>query len=287
MPTADSRLLIAITGAAGLLGRGLTQRLSERHTLFPLTRQDLDITNSEQAHHVFAKLKPQIVIHSAASPDIDWCELHPEEVWRINAEGTRVIRDAAHAAGATLALISTDAVFDGTPGPPWRESDPPNAKAVYGKTKIAAENYTRENPEHWIFRVSVLFGPGKINFVEKGLRAIQHGETYPAASDQLGTATYTLDAADLMDAIFRSGRYGTFHVANSGACTRYELASKAAEFADLDSSKVLARTRAEMNRPGPRNANAVMDLAGLVSAGIAPPRHWSDALRDYISQLQL
>jgi len=285
--TEDRRFSIAITGAAGLLGRGLAQRLSERHQVFPLTRQELDITNAEQAQRVFAGLKPDIVIHSAASPDIDWCELHPEEAWHVNAEGTRIVCDAAASNGAKFALISTDAVFDGTPGPPWRESDTPNARAVYGKTKIAAENYTRESPEHWIFRVSVLFGTGKINFVEKGLRAIHRGESYAAASDQLGTATYTLDAADLMDAVFHSGHYGIFHIANAGACTRYELARKAAEFAGLDSSKVLPRTRAEMNRPGPRNANAVMDLGGLSRVGIAKPRPWTEALREYVSRLPL
>lgn len=46
---------------------------------------------------------------------------------------------------------------------------------------------------HWIFRVSVLLGPEKTDFIEKGLRKIAAGEEYIVAAGQVGSATYTRD----------------------------------------------------------------------------------------------
>ncbi len=77
---------------------------------------------------------------------------------------------------------------------PYVETDPTAPITVYGRTKLQAEQAVETLERYWIFRVSVLFGPGKINFVEKGLRKIAAGEEYKVASEQLGSATHTVDA---------------------------------------------------------------------------------------------
>ena len=96
--------------------------------------------------------------------------------------------EAARELGAGVAYISTDAVFDGKKAAPYVETDPALPPTVYGRTKLRGEQIARSLPRHWIFRVSVLFGPGKTNFVEKGLRKIAAGERYLASADQMGSA---------------------------------------------------------------------------------------------------
>ena len=108
---------------------------------------------------------------------------------------------------------------------------PPAPITVYGRTKLQAEQAVKTLERYWIFRVPVLFGPGKINFVEKGLRKVAAGEEYKVASDQLGCATHTVDAGLKIMEVAEAGRYGLYHLANQGACTRYELARAAAELA--------------------------------------------------------
>jgi dTDP-4-dehydrorhamnose reductase len=277
---------IAVTGAAGLFGRGLVQVLGEDHEVAALTRKAGDITDTAKMRRVISGVKPNLIVHTAAMPDIDDCEKNPEQAWKVNAEATRGLVEIAAELDAGFAFISSDAVFDGKSTRPYVESDAVNPPSVYGRTKVAAEEHVRKLTKHWIFRVSVLFGPGKANFVNKALCKAMGNEAYVAANDQLGSATYTIDAAQTMLQVITAEVYGTYHVCNQGECTRYDLAKLAVEFAGMNSSNVIGRPISEMNRVGPRLKYAVMEMRALQEKGIPPPRAWEDALRAYVGTLQ-
>jgi len=275
----------AITGASGLFGCGLVQVFATRHDVFPLTRRDADITQAEEVCAVIARMKPDIIVHPAGIPDLDICEADPAKAFLVNYEGVRNVVEAARAVGAGVAYVSTDAVFDGQKREPYIETDPPNPPTVYGRSKLRGEEVVRNFPAHWIFRVSVLFGPGKTNFVERGLRKLAAGETYSVAIDQLGSATYTLDAARKIMEVVEARRYGLYHLSNQGACTRYDLAVRAAELAGLDASKIIGKPDREMGRLAPRLKYAVMAMDALANAGFALPRRWEEALAEYVQTL--
>jgi len=278
---------IGITGANGLFGSGLTMVAGERHEAVPLTRAQADLTDLQQVDRALRPLHLDVVIHAAADPDPDDCELHPEAAFRANVVSTANLMRTARELKFDVALISTDAVFDGTKSSPYVETDPPNPISVYGRTKLAAEHEVQKSDRHWIFRVSVLFGPGrpgKPNFIDKGLRKIQNGETYVVASDQVGSAAYTLDIAAKILAAIAEERYGLYHLSNAGQCSRLQLAQAAAKLVGLDSSKVIGRPMAEMQRPGPRPKYTEMEMRALSEAGFKIPRPWQDALADYLAR---
>ena len=276
---------VAITGAAGLLGHGLVAAFSTRHTVFPLARADVDITNPEMVRAVFEKLRPDVIVHPAGIPDLDICDADPARAFLVHVHGTRQVVEAARAVGAGVAYISTDAVFGDTKRTPYTESDQPQPITVYGRTKAQGEEIVQALPNHWIFRVSVLFGPGKTNFVEKGLRKIAAGEEYVVASDQLGLAVYTLDAGQKIMEVVEARRCGLYHLSNQGPCTRFELARHAVELAGLDPCRVIGKPAAQMGRRAPRLKYAVMEMAALRNAGFTLPRPWQDALADYVHTL--
>jgi dTDP-4-dehydrorhamnose reductase len=174
---------IAITGAAGLFGHALVEAFSSRHTVFPMTRAEADITDAESVRAALGRMRPDVVVHPAGIPDLDIADADPAQAHLVNVQGTRHVAESAHAVGAGVVYISTDAVFNGQNTRPYVESDPPCPITVYGRTKLDGEAVVQTLPEHWIFRVPVLFGPGKTNFVEKGLRKIVSGEQYFVASD--------------------------------------------------------------------------------------------------------
>ena len=254
---------------------------------FPLTRAEADITDAEAIRAVLERIRPDLVVHPAGIPDIDLCEADPANALRVNYQGTCNVADAARRVGAGLAHISTDAVFDGRKLTPYVETDPTAPITVYGRTKLQAEQAVKTLERYWIFRVSVLFGPGKINFVEKGLRKIAAGEEYKVASDQLGCATHTVDAGLKIMEVAEAGRYGLYHLANQGACTRFELARTAVELAGLDPAKVIGVPDALMQRRAPRLKYAVMEMEALRHAGFALPRPWQEALADYVLTVKL
>ena len=274
---------VAITGANGLFGHGLVQVISQRHETLPMTRAIADLTRLPEVRRFLLAARPDALIHAAAAPDPDLCETNPEYAFQANVVATRNIVSVAEELSIPIAHISTDAVFDGPAGSPRTESDPANPISVYGKTKLLAEQAVMQLKRYWIFRVSVLFGPGKGNFVSKGLQALRSGQTYIVAADQIGSATYTLDAASKICEVLDSDRFGLFHLCNSGTCSRLELIQQAAIFAGLSTSNIIGKPIAEMGRPGPRPKYAVMEMKALQQAGIAPLRPWQDALAEYVA----
>jgi len=273
---------IAVTGANGLFGSGLDRTVRQRHHSIPLTRTQADVTDADQLMRVLAPLKLDVLIHSAAIADPDLCQTHPDQAFRVNVGGTSNVVSAAEELGFAVVLISSDAVFDGRKNVPYIETDVPRPLSVYGHSKLEAEAKVQTLKQHWIFRVSVLFGPGRVNFVDKGLRKIANGETYVVAADQVGSATYTLDAAEKIVEVVEARRYGLYHLCNQGICSRLELATQAAQLAGLDLSRVEGRTLDQMGRPGPRPQYAVMRMQALQNAGFNPPRPWTEALAEYL-----
>jgi dTDP-4-dehydrorhamnose reductase len=273
---------VAITGAAGLFGQGLVEVFSTRHEVYPLTRAAADITNAEEVRRALTNIKPDLVVHPAGIPDPDICEADPEKAFRVNVDGTRHVADAAGRLGAALAQISTDGVYDGKKQSPYLESDPTEPAWVYGRTKAQADLIAQRVPRHWIFRVPVLYGPGKTNFVEKCLRQLMKGEEYVAAADQVCGSLYTLDGARVIMEVVEKAPCGIYHLANQGACSRAQLARFAAELAGLDPRLVVGKPLDQMGRLAPRLKYSVMEMAALKRAGIALPRPWQEALAEYV-----
>ncbi|HUK31369.1 MAG TPA: NAD(P)-dependent oxidoreductase [Candidatus Acidoferrum sp.] len=275
---------IAITGANGLLGNGLVLVFAERHAVLPLTHAECDVTDGARVRAVFAKAQVEAVVHAAAIPDLDICEADPAHAYRVNVQGTRNVVEAVRETSASVAYISSDSVFDGEKRTPYTESDAPNPPTVYGWTKLQAEEAVRTLPGNFIFRIPVLFGPGKENFISKGLRKLANGEEYVVASDQLGGALHTLDGARKMMEVMEAGRAGTYHLANTGACDRLELARRAAKLAGLNGRRIVGKPSAEMGRPAKRLKYAVMEMHALQDAGFALPRPWEEALAEYVRE---
>jgi len=276
---------IAITGSNGLFGRGLAQVMGKSHEVFPLGRADADITRMDAVRAAFQKLRPDVVVHAAAIPSPDACETDPAQAFLVNVHGTRHVAEVAKEIGAAVAYISSDAVFDGEKQTPYLENDTTIPPTVYGRTKLLGEKLVASLPRYWIFRVSVLFGPGKVNFIEKGLRALAAGQQYVVASDQTGIALYTLDGAAKILEVVERGRPGLYHLTNQGTCTRYELAKYAAEKAGLDVSKIVGIPSDQMGRPAKRLKYSVLEMRALKDAGFTLPRPWQAALDDYLRTL--
>ena len=83
--------------------------------------------------------RPDVIVHAAAWTAVDACEGDPERARRVNTEGTRNIVDAARAVDARVVYFSTDYVFDGEKPDPYVETDTPNPKSEYGRSKLGGE----------------------------------------------------------------------------------------------------------------------------------------------------
>lgn len=278
---------IVVTGGTGQLGSDLIPRLrADGHETLGPSRQELDLTNGAQLRDYIRQAKPELIVHAAAYTQVDRAEQQPDDAYAVNAYGTRDIAMAASEAGARLIYISTDYVYDGTAQRPYTEFDPCNPLSVYGKSKLAGEQFVRQwVKEHYILRTSWVFGAHGANFVKTMLRLAGGDGPVRVVADQIGSPTYTVDLADFIARLAgRQDGYGTYHVSNAGHCSWHAFCKEIYRQAGLGHIEVEAITTAEFPRPAPRPAYSVMEPMAIRLNELAPLRDWQSALGAFLEE---
>ncbi len=290
---------VLITGGHGQLGRELEQLLAARGIrVHALGRDALDITDAARVDQVVTELAPSVVFHAAAWTDVDGCERNPERAWQVNADATARIAQVCARREILLVYVSTDFVFDGTRRRPYEPDDPAAPLSVYGRSKLAGERAVLQaGGRAVVARTAWVYGVSGPNFPKAILRAAaarHRGEAsgpLGVVDDQVGSPTYAPDLARVLIelaglAARPSPSLGVFHVANEGACSRYEFARRILERAGwanlVDVEPIESR---QLAAPAPRPSYSVLGLAKLERLGIRM-RRWEEALDEFLLSLR-
>src|SRR3989338_1475492 len=137
---------VLITGASGLLGKKLYEGLSKTEevagTYFGNRTSEhfhhLDVSDRNSVDAFFEYVKPNVVIHTAALVNHDYCEENRSIARKINVDGTSNVVDACQKNKAKLVYLSSDYVFDGRHGP-YTEVSFTSPVNFYGETKLEGE----------------------------------------------------------------------------------------------------------------------------------------------------
>ncbi|NNJ08777.1 dTDP-4-dehydrorhamnose reductase [Chloroflexales bacterium ZM16-3] len=276
---------IAITGAGGQLGRALATALANEHDLILLGHEQLELSSPQTADQI-AATGADLVIHSAAYTNVDGCACEPERAYRVNALGTKYVALACRRLDAPLVYISTNEVFPGDADRPYMEYDAAAPINAYGRSKWAGELAVRELlRDFYIVRVAWLYG-GERNFVRTVLRlaASPPEGGIRMVDDEVGNPTYCADVAEGVSRLITTRCYGTYHLVNEGACSRYAFASEILRMAGRADVPIMPIRLADYQRastPPPYTPLATIAGADL---GIAL-RPWQEALEAYLATL--
>ena len=276
-----------VLGSQGQLGRDLVPRLPGE--VIPLTRTDIDLSQSQSLADKLIALKPDLVINCAAYNLVDKAETESELAWLTNAIGVRDLARASHDCGARFVHFSTDYVFglDARRNTPLSETDPSGPVSVYGATKLAGESLAlAAHPGSLVIRTCGLYGVwgsgGKGgNFVETMLRLAGQGKPIKVVDDQHCTPTATADLAEATVKLLATGATGLFHITNGGATTWFQLAGEIFRQAQL-SVDLTPITSAQFAAPARRPSYSVLDCGKLAGHGIVL-REWPEALEEYLT----
>ncbi|ABK14741.1 dTDP-4-dehydrorhamnose reductase [Methanothrix thermoacetophila] len=275
---------ILIFGAEGQLGTELCRVLGH-HDLAPFSHIEADVADLGAVLRQTERIRPDVIINSAAYTDVDGCESARDKAVLVNAIGARNAAIAARRAGAKFVHISTDYVFDGKKDGPYVEYDPPNPLNVYGWSKLLGERMVLEqNPDSFILRVAWLYGPAGRNFVKTMLSLARARDELRVVNDQRGTPTFAGDVANQIDLLIETESYGLYHCTSQGECTWYEFAVEIFRLLGMD-LRVVPVSTSEFPRPARRPANSVLDNLLLRVQGMDIMPHWRDSLRDHISEV--
>lgn len=272
---------IVIFGANGMLGTALVKTF-KYHDVYAFNKTQVDITNKKAVFDKLNKIKPSIVINSAAYTDVDGCEKNKKHAFNVNGKAVKIIAETCRKNNASLLHISTDYVFDGKKKS-YKENDKTNPINVYGKSKALGEKYLMETLDnYYLIRTSWLFGAHGKNFVDTILRLAKEKKELKVVNDQFGRPTYTEDLANKIKEVVETKEpLGIYHITNSMTCTWFEFAKKIVELAKLN-TYIKPITSKELDRPAKRPKYSV-----LLNTKLSPLRHCYSALKDYINVSQV
>ena len=282
-----------VTGVTGQLGYDIVRELHERgeYDIYAPTSKELDITNREQVMSLIKEYKPDVIFHCAAWTAVDKAQTDGKEACeKVNVEGTKNIVDASLEVGSKVLYMSSDYVFDGTKEGTYNEEDKPNPKNVYGQTKFQGEEEVRRNPNHFITRISWVFGINGNNFVKTMLKLSDNHTELTVVDDQVGSPTYTVDLAKLLVEMSYTDKYGTYNVNNEGYCSWAEFAKYIMESNNKNTVIKPVTTEQyyegkDMNTIAYRPRNSKLDKTKLVENGFELLPTWQDATDRYCEEL--
>jgi dTDP-4-dehydrorhamnose reductase len=209
---------------------------------------------------------------------------------RINGEAPGVLAEEAKRLGALLVHYSTDYVFDGTLGRPYREDDAPNPISAYGASKLAGEQAVRKSGcRHLIFRTSWVYGPRGNNFYRTIAQAARVRPQLRVVSDQFGAPTSGGAIARATARVLglslpaRSTESGTFHMTAGGGTTWHGFAEAIVALEGLK-TPVLAIRSGEYPTAARRPRNSRLDNARLHSTFGVALSDWRDGLAEVIQR---
>ena len=244
---------VLLTGARGLLGGELQRDLAAIGTVTAVGRDGLDLADVGAIRRFVRQLRPAVIVNAAAYTAVDGAEQEPSVAYAVNAVAPGVLAEEAARLGSPIVHFSTDYVFDGGRGSPYRESDPPNPLSVYGRSKLEGERAVAgAGGAHLVLRTSWVYGPRGRTFLSRMLRWPELPSEIHAVRDQfsvptwvrgLAAATATIVAGVTSNGADAAGpsidAWGTYHLASmGGGASPYEFAEA---LLALDSARVAER----------------------------------------------
>lgn len=228
---------ILVTGATGLLGKNIYQHLYRNYKVVGSYNKNrvedmikLDLENFEELNKILDFIQPNIIIHTAAMTDLNYCEDNPVKAKLINADAVAIIAKWSEVNNSKLVYISTDYVFDGESGP-YQENSIPAPLQIYGYTKLLGEiAVERFSSNHAIIRVGILHGYNDItdkNTVTMSIiNSLRVNKKIKLDNKRIKYPTLIDDISKAIEKIVDENLTGKFHIAGCEAVTRYEWGLK-------------------------------------------------------------
>ncbi len=270
---------LLLSGSGGQLGLELSELLPRHgHEVVAFSKDELDVADFGAVRSALEEHSPDLVLNAAAYTNVDGCETQTDLAYRVNALGPRNLAQLCEERGCDLLHVSTNYVFDGASERPYEPFDTPNPISVYGRSKLAGEEYVRQLTNRWyVVRSAGVYGRGH-NFVRTMLRLGVERDALKVKDDEFISPTYAVDLAQGIAGVIEAGHYGLYHLANTGSCSWYEFAKVIFELTGIE-IEVVPVPGSEYPLPAARPSNGVLSALGSPEL-----RHWREALEDYLGR---
>lgn len=268
-----TRLLVF--GGTGLLGSHICQEslaqswdvVATYHSTTPDEQDGVDwrrcdITDPEKVQALVEDVHPDVAVNTAYVQS-------GAKVAATCADGAGNIALASVASDVRLIHVSTDLVFDGTLGRPYREVDHMSPISDYGRAKARGESLVRNaDPNALVLRTSLIYGDPSAP-QETLVRRAASGQDIAFFTDEWRSPVEVGRLAAAICTLATFDNSGILHIAGEERLNRLEFARLLATHLGLDSTGLVGRTRDPTL--GPRPEDVSLDCSISKALGLAIP----------------
>ncbi|KAM4105107.1 hypothetical protein ACJW30_06G208100 [Castanea mollissima] len=311
----SSRKRVLVVGGTGYLGQHLLQGFSEiqgtpfeydlaftYHSNLPQPLLDalphllpfyVDLKTGQGfdgISHSFGQ--PDVVVNCAALSVPRVCEMNPNAALSVNVPSSLVDWLSNFKEGSTLLIhLSTDQVYEGVKSF-YKEEDETVPVNVYGKSKVAAEQFVSEKCLNFaILRSSIIFGPQTISPVPKSLPiqwidgGLSKGEKMDFFHDEYRCPVYVKDVVAIILALtsrwISEGKQMQLllNVGGPDRVSRVQMAEAVADFRGYNTSLIKPVSASSVDRGVKSPADISMNITKLVQTLNFSPTSFTDGVK--------
>ncbi|KAI3693353.1 hypothetical protein L6452_33188 [Arctium lappa] len=314
---------LLIIGGTGYLGQHLLQSISESDKSFDFNLSMAFTYHSSPPSHLLLQSVPQaihfqvdlqtgqgfdsisrtfgqpdVVVNCAALSIPRVCETDPTVAMSVNVPSSLVKWLSSFTTSDTLLIhLSTDQVYEGTKSF-YKEDDETLPVNVYGKSKVAAEEYIIANWSNFaILRSSIIFGPQTISPVSKSLpvqwmdNVLAKGQETEFFHDEFRCPVYVKDVVNIIQ--ISSNRWISdgkkmrllLNVGGPDRLSRVQMAEVVARVRGYDTSLIKPVSASSIDRGVKSPADISMDISKLIQTLDFTPTSFHDGVKLTINNL--
>ena len=286
---------ILITGASGQLGFSLKYHAphflnGQEVNLLTPARQELDLSSEESCSNYIYKFKPELIINAGAFTGVDDAETQSDMAYKVNANAPRAIAKVLKDIGGKLIHFSTDYVFSGDQGKPYKPFDKKFPLGVYGDSKSIGEDNIQEfllqNKQSIILRTSWLMGPVGKNFALTMLKLLAKKKSLKVVSDQISAPTSTKSLSCIcwkfIEQLIAGKSFpAIMHWSDAGVASWYDVANAISEIAQelnliKNPAEIFPVDSSQYNSVAKRPNFSVLDTTDTSLELGCFPLHWKN-----------
>lgn len=259
---------IFITGK-GQLGNFYQDFFKKQGATVVAFGSELDVRDEKAVRNKVDEFNPDLVIHTAAKTNIDWCEQNKLEAFNINTLGADVVGKICQEKNIYLVHVSSGCVLESkSAADAQTEFVVPSPLCFYSWTKVWAEEMLSHRQRRHGLKVLLLRPRQLLSAKVDPRNALTKMLTYTKFIDTPNSCTVVEDLMDVTNQLIERDEVGVYNVVNPGVTTPYEIATALKEIVKPEMEFVKI-SKEELNKMTlAERVDAVLDTKKLNGLGI-------------------